>query len=321
MPATSPPIDIHDVNRRYHDVAADDYDSKWNIDFGPNGQRQVLAKLGKALGPAPLRFERSLEIGAGTGYFTLNMLQAGLLGSAVCSDISPGMLEALTANAARLSLKVETVAARADALPFADNSFDLVFGHAVLHHLPSLDRSFDELQRVLRPGGRLLFAGEPSRAGNRLAAIPKRAGLAAAPLWRRLVNARARSEGASQGRDVQDDGDGRDGDDALESLVDVHAFMPDELAALATRAGLEAVGVRGEELFASWFGWFNRTLEATANPADVPWLWRQYAYRGYLVLKQIDGRLLERLLPPAVFYNLIVVAQKPSASARFHRRA
>ena len=38
----------------------------------------------------------------------------------------------------------------------------------------------------------------------------------------------------------------------------------------------------GEELLANWFGWTNRTLEATADPRDVPWAWRQYAYRGYL---------------------------------------
>ena len=42
-----------------------------------------------------------------------------------------------------------------------------------------------------------------------------------------------------------------------------------------------------------WFGWANRTLEATAAPDDVPWLWRQYAYRGYLLLQRLDRDLLE----------------------------
>ena len=40
--------------------------------------------------------------------------------------------------------------------------------------------------------------------------------------------------------------------------------------------------VRGEELLANWFGWFNRTLEASADPKDIPWGWIQYAYRGYI---------------------------------------
>ena len=43
-PAVPPPPsaeDIRDVNSRYHDVAAPDYDSKWGIDFGAKGRRQV----------------------------------------------------------------------------------------------------------------------------------------------------------------------------------------------------------------------------------------------------------------------------------------
>jgi len=70
--------------------------------------------------------------------------------------------------------------------------------------------------------------------------------------------------------------------------------------------------VRGEELLANWFGWINRTLEATAEPEDIPWLWRQYAFRGYLALQRVDVALLERRLPPAVFYNLMIAGRKPA---------
>src|ERR1700704_2404649 len=92
--------DIRDVNTRYHDVAAASYDSKWGIDFGSVGQAQVLGKLGKLLGAHLNRgFERSLEIGAGTGYFSLNLLQAGVVKEATCTDISPGMVHTLSANA------------------------------------------------------------------------------------------------------------------------------------------------------------------------------------------------------------------------------
>jgi hypothetical protein len=69
--------------------------------------------------------------------------------------------------------------------------------------------------------------------------------------------------------------------------------------------------VRGEELLANWFGWANRTLESTADPDDVPWLWRQYAFRGYLALQAVDRVLLEGRLPPAIFYNLIVAGRRP----------
>ncbi len=135
------------------------------------------------------RFARSLEIGAGTGYFTLNLLRAGLIGEATCSDISPGMLARSQANASSLGLEVQTAPADAERLPFEDESFDLVFGHAVLHHIPDLPRALREFERVLAPGGTVLFAGEPSRYGDRLARVPKRLAGALAPAWRRAVGA------------------------------------------------------------------------------------------------------------------------------------
>src|SRR2546429_3653206 len=98
----------------------------------------------------------------------------------------------------------------------------------------------------------------------------------------------------------------------MEFFVDVHAFSPADLRRLALDAGLEDARVTGEELLASWFGWANRTLESTADPDDVPWLWRQYAYRGYLVLQQIDRRLLEGRLPPEALYHPMPPAPPPA---------
>jgi ubiquinone/menaquinone biosynthesis C-methylase UbiE len=297
--------EIRDVNTRYHDVAAASYDSKWGIDFGDIGQAQVLGKLRKLLGPELDRgYERSLEIGAGTGYFSLNLLQAGVVGEATCTDISPGMVARLGDNAERLGLTVRAARADAEALPFADQSFDLVLGHAVLHHLPNLRRAFAEFHRVLRPGGRIVFAGEPSRVGDRLASVPKRSALALAPVWRALIGAAPASAPAEPGS-------ADEVNHKLEGCVDIHAFAPGDLARLAKRAGLVDVRVRGEELVANWFGWFNRALEASAEPDDVPMLWRRYAYHGYVLLQRLDEGLLESRLPPAIFYNLLVTARRP----------
>jgi ubiquinone/menaquinone biosynthesis C-methylase UbiE len=298
--------EIRDVNTRYHDVAAESYDSKWGIDFGEIGQGQVLGKLRKLLGSElDDGYDRSLEIGAGTGYFSLNLLQAGIVGEATCTDISPGMVATLARNAQRLGLEVRAARADAESLPFADQSFDLVLGHAVLHHLPNLRRAFAEFHRVLRPGGRIIFAGEPSRLGDRIAAVPKRGATVLAPTWRRLMRARAApAPGGSNGH-----GPARDDHD-LERFVDIHAFEPGDLSRYARRAGFADIKVRGEELTANWFGWFNRALEASADPEDVPMLWRRYAFHGYLALQRLDERLLEPMLPPAIFYNLLVTARR-----------
>src|SRR5437588_12691049 len=296
--------EIRDVNTRYHDVAASTYDFKWGIDFGEVGQAQVLGKLRKVLGSELDRgFERSLEIGAGTGYFSLNLAQAGVVGEATCTDISPGMVRTLATNAARLGLDVRVARADAESLPFADQSFDLLLGHAVLHHLPNLDKAFDEFARVLRPGGLIVFAGEPSRAGDRLAWLPKRSASAIAPLWRAALRAR-RAQNGHGGEDVANQ------DHGLERLVDIHAFAPGELAGFARRAGFDQIKIRGEELVANVFGWFNRALEASADPEHVPMLWRQYAFHGYLALQRLDEQVLEPLLPPALFYNLLLAARR-----------
>jgi ubiquinone/menaquinone biosynthesis C-methylase UbiE len=295
--------EIRDVNTRYHDGAASGYDAKWGIDFGEIGQAQVLGKLRKLLRGELGPFPHALEIGAGTGYFSLNLVRAGVVGHATCTDISPGMLATLQANADRLGIDVDAVACDAEDLPFADGSFDLVFGHAVLHHLPNLDRAFSEFRRVLAPGGAIAFAGEPSRYGDRIARYPKRAANRMAPVWRALMRARPAAEGHS---------DGGAENHQLESMVDVHAFAPQDLLRHAKSAGFEEVRVRGEELLANWFGWTNRGLEASADPDTVPMAWRQYAYRGYILLQRVDGALLEPRLPPAIFYNLMIAGRCPS---------
>ena len=72
--------------------------------------------------------------------------------------------------------------------------------------------------------------------------------------------------------------------------------------------------VRGEELLANWFGWFNRTLEATAAHDSIPHGWFRYAYNGYILLQRVDAAVLEPHLPAAGFYNLMLTARKPGRS-------
>jgi SAM-dependent methyltransferase len=307
---------IRDVNTRYHDVAAASYDAKWGIDFGETGQGQVLGKVRKLLGTElDAGFPRAIEIGAGTGYFGLNLLRSGAISDLTCTDISVGMVARLNENAERLGLtNVRATRADAESLPFGDESFDLVLGHAVLHHLPDLDRAFAEFHRVLRPGGRILFAGEPSRVGDRIASVPKRAARMLAPAWRRALGAAPAADASAQASE----GPGaaahspEDHDHELESLVDIHAFAPADLELLANAAGFTDTTVRGEELVANWFGWFNRALEASAVPDDVPMWWRRYAFHGYLRLQKLDQRALEPHLPPALFYNLLLTARRPA---------
>lgn len=304
--------EIKDHNIAYHDAAAEEYDGKWGIDYGEIGQSQVRIKTRKVLGADP-HFSRALEIGSGTGYLSLNMMLAGMIDEVVCTDISEGMLSVVEASAERLGLgdRVTTVHTEAEGLPFEDESFDIVFGHAIIHHLPDLQESFNEFFRVLKPGGKVFFAGEPSERGDKIARVPKQVGHRLSPVWRRALGvgqlSAREAEKVAAGERSQEYIEGH----AVEHLVDVHAFKPGDLSKYAKNAGFGDVRVIGEELSANWFGWFNRALEADGVPEDIPWGWRQYAYRGYLGFQKFDRLALEGRLPASIFYNLMIGAKKP----------
>ena len=256
---------------------------------------------------APGRSRRSLEIGAGTGYFSLNLAQEGVVRAPVCTDVSARHARDARAQRRRGSGSASRPPrATPRRCRSRRGSFDLVLGHAVLHHLPELDAAFAEFRRVLRPGGVLLFAGEPSRHGDRLAAVPKRAGLLAAPLWRRVVRSRPRrrtgTAPAARGRRPRARVDGR--------RARVHARR----SSSATRAAPASLTCA----CAARSCWPTGSAGSTARSRrprcheEIPRAWIQYAYRGYLLLQRVDRALLEPHLPPAGFYNLMLTARAPS---------
>src|SRR5205807_10527803 len=165
-------------------------------------------------------YRRVLEIGSGTGFFLLNLWQAGFVKEAHATDISPGMLVACAENARLLGCDVKLRTADAEGLPFADDSFDLVVGHAFLHHLPDWERALHDVYRVLAPGGAVFFAGEPTRTGHGLAGYAKRAAANGMRLAGRirpdLVKAPAPPPATEDEQVLRD----------LEFAVDLHTFEP-----------------------------------------------------------------------------------------------
>jgi ubiquinone/menaquinone biosynthesis C-methylase UbiE len=105
--------------------------------------------------------ERALDVGCGTG--TLALEAARRIGSTgrVCG-IDPGsqQIARARAKAARRHAPVEFQVGVIERLPFADQSFDVVFSTLMMHHLPApLKRQgLAEIARVLKPGGRLVIA-------------------------------------------------------------------------------------------------------------------------------------------------------------------
>jgi ubiquinone/menaquinone biosynthesis C-methylase UbiE len=119
-----------------------------------------------------------LEIGGGTG---ANLPHYREVDRVTVAEPDPFMRKRLVPKLGAARVPVEVSAARAEALPFHDGSFDTVVSTLVLCTVPDQESVLDEIWRVLRPGGRLLFI-EHVRATGSMARWQDRI----EPFWGRL---------------------------------------------------------------------------------------------------------------------------------------
>jgi ubiquinone/menaquinone biosynthesis C-methylase UbiE len=292
----------------YHDWEAESYDDKWSISYD---QRCIDYARGRfdaiagddAIGELP--YDRALELGCGTGFFLLNLIQAGVARRGSVTDLSPGMVKVATRNGLSLGLDVDGRVADAEGIPYEDDTFDLVVGHAVLHHIPDVEKSLREVVRVLKPGGRFVFAGEPTTVGNayarRLANLTFKATVAAMKV-----------PGLQSWRRPQAELDENSRAAGLEWIVDLHTFDPADLERTARAAGAVEVRTASEEFTAAMLGWPVRTFESTVPPGKLGWKWARFAFKGWTTLSWVDSHIWRRVVPKGWFYNLMITGVKPS---------
>jgi arsenite methyltransferase len=101
-----------------------------------------------------------LDLGCGAGTDLLIAAQmTGAHGRAIGVDMTPAMLERAAASASEMRLSnVALHRSLIEALPFEDATVDVVISNGVIDLVPDKDAVFDEIDRVLRPGGRLQLA-------------------------------------------------------------------------------------------------------------------------------------------------------------------
>jgi len=132
------------------DAAAGDYDAVAVI------QAEVRRRLLERLELFRTRPRRILDAGCGTGHGAGALLRRYRGAELVALDLAPGMLAAARARRPWLR-RLDAVCGDAAAVPLADDSVDMVFSNLMLQWCNDPDRVFSEFNRVLRPGGLLLF--------------------------------------------------------------------------------------------------------------------------------------------------------------------
>jgi ubiquinone/menaquinone biosynthesis C-methylase UbiE len=107
----------------------------------------------------PKDYDLVLDVASGTGEPGLTIATKLKGGIVVVTDLAEGMLDVARANASRRAIKnLEFVTCDVSALPFADNSFDLISCRFGFMFFPDMSLAMKEMVRVLKPGGRIAAA-------------------------------------------------------------------------------------------------------------------------------------------------------------------
>lgn len=127
-------------------------------DYSSTYEHQMM--LIKKIAPVQAN-ARILEVGCGTGWFTVLARRAGF--DAVGMDLAERVVRfAARERAAEGDVEAHFLSADAEALPFAHGQFDVLIANSVLEHVPDWKTFLKEAHRVLKPGGVAFFG-----TGNR----------------------------------------------------------------------------------------------------------------------------------------------------------
>jgi ubiquinone/menaquinone biosynthesis C-methylase UbiE len=304
------------VNRVFHDHECAYYDERFAIVHDARSARQARAEVQRLLGRRLRPGEIVLDPGCGTGWQAAGLRRAaqpaarrgvrpagwlgepgrrargragvgGRAGDASRSgggeyavlgvDLSGGMLGRARAAGAWPLLQAD-----ATRLPLAAGSVDIVVSRGVLHHLPDVPAALAEWRRVLRPGGAVVIASEPTPAVDR-AATPLVGGLLAA--LRRPLSAE------------------EDFWEVASMAANLHVFTPSGLAATARAAGFAEAALTTADLLS--------TLVLTASYVThgrrrelarrVPWRGLEAAGRW------LDRLVVDRVVPERFRHTVVGV--------------
>lgn len=227
-----------------------DYDAVYRIDDQASMAfaASQLELLGSRLGRPVDSF---LEIGAGTGQFTLGFMRQARPARSLITDISPGMLAACRTRLRANGIAGQDVgfAAWDGSMPLAPEAFDFIAGFSVLHHVLDYQAMIASLAHALRPGGIAVFL-EPNYRFH-LAMVETACEIFVAaqesPEWQRDDLQHLADWVYENNTNLRFRGDER----VLAGREDKHLFDADQLREAGSRAELDSVELlaAGDESF------------------------------------------------------------------------
>jgi ubiquinone/menaquinone biosynthesis C-methylase UbiE len=148
------PNEVIQANIQVHTRMADSYNRN-EPHYRPENRAKVRARLEQM----QRRFGRArlLDLGCGTGFII--DLAKDLFDAVDGVDVTQAMLDRVDLSSGNVRLH----RCAAEALPFADASFDVVSAYAFVHHLKDYSKALGEALRVLQPGGGCYIDLEPNR--------------------------------------------------------------------------------------------------------------------------------------------------------------
>jgi ubiquinone/menaquinone biosynthesis C-methylase UbiE len=134
------------------ETSGEDFCTRSFFDELERHRYEVYAPWFKKLIPfSGYKGKRVLEVGVGMGTDHLQFAKGGALCYGI--DLTPKSVEITKRRFEVYDYASRLSASDTECMPFAENSFDMVYSFGVLHHVPNIGKAADEIYRVLRPGG------------------------------------------------------------------------------------------------------------------------------------------------------------------------
>lgn len=182
----------------------------------------------------PINGKSFLDVACGPGWMTAGLMQNRRIrnSSFHAFDLSATGLEMLAqyAKTLKTSNQLEMSVQNAEKMHFSENSFDIIIGHSMLHHLPAYENFLEDCHQILKPGGIALF-GEPFAIGYGLLAASLK--LAQNDLGVHYQEIDALYDNISFRV--------KSSRNQLDSLIDKHLFFQSEITLLAQKIGFRSV--------------------------------------------------------------------------------